>query len=47
MLEQIQPFIGKYYSKKWVRSNVLNFTDEDVERIDAEIEEDPVDDDEF
>jgi hypothetical protein len=47
MLEQIQPFIGKYYSKKWVRSNVLNLTEEDVERIDGEIEEDPVDDDEF
>jgi hypothetical protein len=47
MLEQIQPFIGKYYSKKWVRSNVLNLNDEDAERIDTENNEDPVDDDEF
>jgi len=47
MLEQIQPFIGKYYSKKWVKSNVLNFTEEDTERIDTENNEDPVDDDEF
>ena len=40
-LEQIQPHIGKYYSDKWVRSNVLNQTEEDIERIDAENKENP------
>jgi len=41
MLDQIQPHIGKYYSDKWVRSNILNMSEEDVERMDAEIADEP------
>ncbi len=41
MLDQIQPHIGKYYSNKWVRSNVLNMSEEDVERMEAEISDEP------
>jgi Ran GTPase-activating protein (RanGAP) involved in mRNA processing and transport len=41
MLDQIQPHIGKYYSDKWVRSNILNMSEEDVERMEAEIADEP------
>ena len=41
MLDQIQPHIGKYYSDKWVRSNILNLSEEDVERMEAEIADEP------
>lgn len=41
MLEQVQPFIGQYYSNKWVRSNVLNLSDEDYQRIQDENEDEP------
>jgi hypothetical protein len=44
VLEKIESHIGvgKYYSKKWVRSNVLNQSDEDVERMDSENAEEEV-----
>lgn len=41
MLGEVEPFIGKYYSSKWVRSNILNLSDEEFERIQAENEEEP------
>jgi len=45
ILNTISEFVGKYYSEKWVRNNILRQTDEDIERIDKEIEEEPSDDD--
>jgi len=36
ILSSIEQYIGKYYSEKWVRSNILNQSDEDIERMDAE-----------
>ena len=38
-LQQIDQYVGKYYSKEWVRKNVLRMTDEDIEEIDKQIEE--------
>ena len=35
----LDPFIGKYYSAAWVRKNVLQMTDEEIEQIEKEIEE--------
>ena len=35
----LDPFIGKYYSSAWVRKNVLQMTDEEIEKMQAEIEE--------
>jgi hypothetical protein len=35
----IAPFIGMFVSRTWVRKNLLKQTDEDIERIDAEIAE--------
>jgi len=36
VLGTIEQYIGKYYSEKWVRSNILNQSDEDIERMDSE-----------
>ena len=37
MLDTISSHIGKYYSDKWVRSNILNQSDEDVARMEEQI----------
>ena len=39
-LQQLDPYIGKYYSVKWVRKNVLMQTDADIENMDDEMESD-------
>jgi hypothetical protein len=39
ILQQVDMFVGKYYSKNWVRKNVLRLSDEEIEEIDNEIEE--------
>lgn len=38
LLQYVDPFVGRYYSKEWVRKNILQQSDEDIEQIDAEIE---------
>lgn len=38
-LTLMAPFVGRYYSNEWVRKNVLNQTDEDIEEMDAQIAE--------
>lgn len=35
----IQPFVGKYFSHTWVRKNILKQNDEQLEMMDAEIEQ--------
>jgi hypothetical protein len=40
MLQQMDPYIGKYYSSKWVKKNVLQLTDEEINEMESEIEED-------
>ena len=37
MLDLLGENVGKYYSTKWIRNNILKQSDEDIERIDAEI----------
>jgi hypothetical protein len=43
----IDPFVGRYYSAAWVKKNVLRMSDEEIEKMEKEIEEegprDPVD----
>ena len=39
ILTELEPYVGRYYSKNWVRKNVLKQTDEDIEQIDSEIDE--------
>jgi hypothetical protein len=37
LLQYVDPFVGRYYSKEWVRKNVLKQTDEDISEIDEQI----------
>lgn len=38
MLQYVDPFVGRYYSKEWVRKNILQQSEEDIEAIDEQIE---------
>jgi hypothetical protein len=39
VLGAIEPYVGKYFSQNWVRTNILKQTDEEMQEIDKEIEE--------
>jgi len=36
---QIDPYVGRYYSSAWVKKNVLHMTEEEIEEMQKEIEE--------
>jgi hypothetical protein len=36
---QLDPFIGRYYSSKWIKKNVLRMTEEEILEMEKEIEE--------
>ena len=36
---QLDPFIGRYYSSKWIKKNVLRMTEEEIEEMEKQIEE--------
>ena len=38
-LAKVDPFVGKYYSIMWIRKNILQQTDEDIEEINAQMEQ--------
>jgi hypothetical protein len=38
-LTKVDPFVGKYYSIEWVRKNILHQTDEDMEEINGQMEQ--------
>jgi hypothetical protein len=38
ILTELDPYIGVYYSKNWVRKNVLKMTDDDIDQNQKEIE---------
>lgn len=48
-LDAIQNYVGDYYSKEWVRKNILRMSDEDIEemkeQIETEKDEEPEEDD--
>ena len=37
-LNQIDPYVGRYYSTEWVKKNILFLSDEDIEEMDKQIE---------
>jgi hypothetical protein len=39
-LMSVDPFVGKYFSQTWVKKNILRLTDEDIEKMDKEMEQD-------
>ena len=46
-LDQVQNYVGEYFSKQWVQKNILLFDDDEIERMDSEIaaaQQEPEDD---
>jgi len=41
LLTQMQPFIGKFYSDNYIRKNVLRLSDDEIDEIDVDIQENP------
>jgi len=39
LLNQVVPYIGTYYSMEWVRKNILRLTEEEIDEISEQIEE--------
>ena len=39
IMQQIDPYVGTYFSKLWVKKNILHLSEEDIEKIDAELAE--------
>ena len=39
MLGQVESYVGTYFSKEWVKKNVLKFTDEEIESMETEIDQ--------
>ncbi len=35
---EIDPLVGKYYSMKWVRENILRMSEDDIKQVDQEID---------
>lgn len=40
ILEVVDPFVGKYFSMEWVKKNVLQMSDEDIEESDKQMFDD-------
>jgi len=38
LLAVIDPYVGKYYSKEWIRKNVLRLDDEEIKEMEQQIE---------
>ena len=38
MLQQIEPYIGKFYSMNWVKKNVLRLSEDQIEAMDTQID---------
>jgi hypothetical protein len=39
MLQQVDPYVGKYYSTAWIRKHVLQQSEEDIKDIDVEMKD--------
>lgn len=38
LLTMIEPFVGRYYSKRWVQEKLLRFTESEIEQMEKQIE---------
>ena len=47
MVQMMDEYIGTFWSKDWVRRNILKLTDEDIKQIAKDNKEDPMDDDDI
>jgi hypothetical protein len=39
LLQQIEPFIGRFYSDEWIKRNLLRMTDDEIELMDKQIKD--------
>ena len=39
LLTLVDPFVGRYYSQQWIKKNVLRFTDDDIKKMDKELQD--------
>ena len=39
LLATVDPFLGRYYSSRWVKKNILQMSDDQIEEMEKEIEE--------
>ena len=46
-LQMMDEYIGTFWSKDWVRRNILNLTDDDIKTIEKDNKKDPVTDKDF
>lgn len=42
-LNFVDPYVGRYYSKEWVQKNILQLTDEEIEEMQAQMEQENAD----
>ena len=47
MVQMLDEYIGTFWSKDWVRRNILKLTDEDIKQIAKDNKDDPVTPDDF
>jgi len=43
LMQQIDPYVGTYFSKGWVKKHVLHFDEEGIERMDQELAQEQAD----
>ena len=43
VMQQIDPYVGVYFSKDWIRKKVLNMDEEEIKEIAAQIEQEQAD----
>ena len=39
MLSQVEPYVGNFFSKEWIKKNILKMSDEEIEEIEGQIED--------
>ena len=39
LLTLVDPFVGRYYSQQWIKKNVLRFTDDEINKMDKELQD--------
>ena len=37
LMQQIDPYVGVYFSKAWIKKHVLHFDEEGIERMETEL----------
>ena len=38
-MNEIQPFVGEFFSKEWIMRNVMRLSDEEIEKMKKEIDQ--------